>query len=403
MAIETGPIQTLRSTIEQRLPFINKISLPSFLRKKPDNTGLGRVAADTESEGITNPFKTLEELKEKADIMAEIMDKRMVEQPPIGRMRWFVRAWFSGVFKDGGIAGLENLHWAIFKAQATGKRIILTPAHLADADHPAAIYLLGKRKNLLAKILGQKSRGLGIEDEVVWMAGVNMLRRPNVKRIMRAEHVIYNITPRDNRNSKTLSENHEEYGFDEEKVGTLEWTNRTFKTIVLTAMRRVVETCVKGKKPLGVYIEGGRAYGGFLKAPEEEFSSLFPKDDSAIVIPYRVYGAREFNPPGKEVKTGSLGLLRKEIFFPWLRHRVRMVVGESYSSAEIWEVVRKREEIEIGPNGEKIKINPMEWPAANIADIDLGYVLPQQRPLYISLMRRFGVCNSWKALDQIAA
>ena len=371
MTIETGPLQTLKGTIL------------SFLQRKQKNTVLGgvKITSDTESDEITNPSKTLNGLKEKADIMDGMMERNEVEQPFIGRIRWLVRLYFRNVFSDGGIEGLENLQWAISRARTTGKRLIFTPAHLADADHPAAIYLMA-----------QKSRGLGIEDELIWMAGVNMQRRDKTKKLMRAEHVIYNVTHRDKNHLNTLMDKQDEYGFGEERVKTLGGIKKTFKLMGIKAMRKVKELCVEKKRPLEVYVEGGRSYEGDLKPPIEDFSAFFPEDDSAIVVPYRVYGSREFDPPGKNKK----GLLRRELL-PLLRQRVSMRVGESYFSSEIWEVKRRREAEEEG-------VNSMDWVMANIASLDWKYVRPEKRPFYESFMDRFapGRNRNFHSQDQVA-
>lgn len=325
---------------------------------------------DTETEEIIDPFKTLANLELKAGIMRDMIGNNLVEQPPIGRVRWLVRSWFYDLVSNGGIQGLDNLKRAISLAKDTNRRLILTPNHLADADHLVQIYLEGRA-------------GLQIQNQQVFMAGVNMERRPDIKRFLRAEHAIYNVTPRDMNHLQTLIEKADEYKFGEEEKERLKQTRETFNNMRLKAKERVTETVVKGKNPLVVYIEGGRSYSGLLKRGHKDYAGLFPHDGSAIVVPVRVYGSRDINPPGKNSAAGKF--LRQEMFLPWKRTSVSMRVGEPYLSSEVWKVWKiRREEIE---NGEEI--NPDDWVSANIANLDPDLVEPADIPLYKALMQRF--------------
>lgn len=321
---------------------------------------MSKAESDTESEVIVDPTATLNGLQHKADIMLEMINMGMVEQPPIGRTRWLVRFWFSNQITDGGIAGFDNLRNGLTRAETEGKRIIFTPTHGSDADHPVAVYLM-------------KRGGLKVQDEMRWMAGVNMQRRPSLKRFMRSEGTIYNVTPRDMAHLQTLMVKKDEYEFSAEQIEILEGIKRTFNQMNFMAMKRVIESCVRGRRPLAVYIEGGRSYDGLLRQPQREFSSLFPKNDSAVIIPYRVYGARELNPPGTNPR-----ILRKELL-PGCKQEVSMVVGEDYSSAEIWDIYS-----EMGDT-----FNPMDWVMANIASLDSRFVKPAELNYYSDLMERF--------------
>lgn len=340
--------------------------------------------ADTESDEITDPIATLAGLKRKADVMVDMMSNNQVEEPAIGRTRWIVMAWFSGLVKDGGINGLDNLQRAVNQARIEKKRIIFTPAHLADADHLGLIYLLGKRR---FPVFGSQ-RGLGIQDEMVFLGGAgNMKLRKSIRKFTRAAHIIYNITPRDATHLQDLQENAGKYEFDEEQKETLGYVESTFKQMRINSKDLVEETCVKQKKPVVAYIEGGRSYDGKLKPPLGFFATLIPRSDSAIIVPCRIYGTRELNPPGKDPNK----ILRRELWQPSCRHRISMIVGEPYSSSEVWEVwrTRRRGAKKSDSGTETSAINPMDWPMANIANLDSEYVRPEDLRHYAALMEIF--------------
>src|ERR1035437_6526112 len=102
----------------------------------------------------------------------------------------------------------------------------------------------------------------------------------------------------------------------------------------------------------------------------------------------------------KTVKNPSL--FRKELLLFWQRQKVSMVFGQSYPSNEVWEVFKKRREVERDVDGSKIKVNPMEWVAANIASLDWDLVRPDQRPLHKSLISRFASGRN-SNLDKLTA
>lgn len=342
-------------------------------RFRRNEVSVAKVEPGTESEDVVDPFATLRGLREKAGIMDDLLQSNMVEQPPIGRMRFLVRNWVRSFVRVGEIEGLGNLHLAITESRLTGKRIIFTPAHLADVDHTAAVLLMAKA-----------GRGLGIQDELVWMGGVNMLRRSNIRRFLRSEHLIYNVTPRDMNHLQTLLDKSQEYRFDDQQLKTLESIRETFIKMRGEARQRVTETCVKGKRPMVVYIEGGRSYDGFLKPPQKGFARYLPRDDSTIVVPYRLYGTREVNPPDKDPK-----ILRREMLPFWKKLSISMKVGQPYLSSEGWKVWRARTEEGRAADEEEAGINPVEWFMANIADLDMSKVRPEDQLSYKRLMQRF--------------
>lgn len=329
---------------------------------------------DTETEEVIDPFLTLANLQRKAGIMRNLIDTNMVEQPPKWGVRRLVRNWFADLVRDGGVEGLDHLNDAIAVAKKENKKVIVTPAHNADGDHSAAGFLLGKRR-----------RAGGIHNEIVWMGGVNMLKRPSIAKFMRSEHVIYNVTPRDMNHLQTLQAGMDQYGFGDEQRQELGEVQSTFNEMRSAALERINATCGIGGKVLAVYIEGGRSYDGFLRYPPRVFAALFRTNDKteAEVVPYRVYGSDKLNPPGKSPK-----LFRPEMLLFWRRQEISMVIGEHYSSSEVWAInkERKQEAREAGIEG---KINPSEWMAANLANIDPRYVRPQERPLYYGLLKRF--------------
>ncbi|MBU1031965.1 hypothetical protein KKE03_03530 [Patescibacteria group bacterium] len=323
---------------------------------------------DTESEEITDPFATLSNLVTKAAIMSDMLEKGQVEQLPFAIASWFIRKWWvASQMSDGHIEGLDFLQRAIRESRVQRKRVIFTPAHLADFDHAVAFYVLEKNK-----------QGLGIEKDSVWMAGTNMQKRPAISRFTRAAHLIYNVTPRDMRHLQTLKEKVEEYGFTEGEKDLLGAIQVIFNATRDESKQRVMETCGKKKKALVAYPEAGRAYDGFLKDAPPEFSWFYPRDGSAIVVPYRVYGARELNPPGIDPP-----IARIEMLPFWPKQKVYMKAGQHYPSSEIWRVWKARR-----VEGEE-KASPMDWVMANLANVDPRFVRSNDCIRYGRLLERF--------------
>lgn len=369
MAIEIDPLAPFK-VIGERLAD-QGIILPFGAR----NTAIKPKQLDKESDEIVDPLATLAGLQVKAAIMNEMIESDQVAQFHIDKIRRRFRFYISNVLYDGGIEGLGNLQSAIITAREEKKRLIFTPAHLADADHPAAVYLME-----------QKGRGMGIENELGWVAGVNMLRRPAIEKYMRAENLFYNVTPRDVNHAQELWEDTEQkYNLTDAQRKDLAEIREIFSEMREEAKKKMMEVTAQGKRHLVVYVEGGRTYDpdGFLSDPKEEFSWFFSRKGNDIVVPYRVYGSREFNPPGQDPP-----FLRKELI-PGFRHTVSMVVGEGYPSSEIWNIWKIRTEEAQKVAGRKIKINPMDWVMANIANIDPSYVRPQEQRYYEDLINRF--------------
>lgn len=370
MGIEIGSIGALKARVGEGFRSFRMPTLQTpFLRRQSE----AKIESDVESDEITDPFKTFASLRGKADIMRNLIDHNRVEQRPIGIIRWLFRSYFHDVVSNGGIEGLDYLHTAIRQAEQDGKRLIFTPRHEADADHPTSIYLMAKA-------------GLKVQDDLVWIAGVNMLRRRAVRTFMRSEHAVYIATPRDLKHAQTLLDRKDELGFDGEQLRSLEEINQTFVEINKKARERIIDLCVKGRKPLVVYLEAGRSYDGLMKKAPRELSSYFPRDDRTIIVPYRVFGSKEINPPGKQPNY----LKRAELLLFWRRKRVSMRVGENYSSSEVWDVWKKRtEEGRQKGDEEKMEVNPAEWPMANLANVDPTDVRPDDLRLYAALMTRF--------------
>lgn len=332
------------------------------------------AVSDTESEQILDPFKTLSNLQKKAAVMHDIVENNLVAQPAIGRFRFVVMSWFSQLVQDGGIEGLDNLQTAINRARKDHVRLIFTPTHLADADHLALVYSMSKRK-------------LGIEDQLIFLGGAgNMQLRQSIKRFTRSANVIYNVTPRDAKHLQDLRELADAYGLDKGQKKDLQSIGETFDAMKERSAQAVKRICVEGKNPMVVYIEGGRSYDGYLRSPLASYSKLIPRDDSAIIVPCRIYGTRELNPPGEDPKQ----LLRNEIYFPWLRHKITIRVGEPYFSSEVWKIWKARmESARQTANGEKVEINPMDWVMANIANLDPVFVKKSDLIVYADLMESF--------------
>src|SRR3989338_1673175 len=217
----------------QRVPRI-----PFLSRFQNTESAAAKVEPDTETEDIVDPHATLRGLRVKVDIMSDLLRTDMVEQPAIGVTRFFVRNWFRRGVKVEEIEGLNNLRLAIAVSEATGKRIFFTPAHIADMDHTAAVFSLEKAGRKFGRI----------QNNLVWIGGVNMLRRPKIRRFLRSEHVIYNVTPRDMDHLQTLLDHSREYGFDDQQRDELNRIRETFNIMREEAKKRVGETCVKEQK-----------------------------------------------------------------------------------------------------------------------------------------------------------
>lgn len=337
-------------------------------------------APDKDSTRADDPKIILADLARKADIMHPMIKNDQIEQPAISQFRWIVmHLWWNRLVKDGGIEGLEYLQSAVASSRGQGeeggkeKTLRFTLAHLSDHDHPIALYLMEK-----------DGRGQGLGDELVWMAGVNMQRRWYIRRFMRGGHLIYGATPRDTELLNQLVGQGQELGFGDEESKKLEWVNEVFNVMNRGTRHKVTETCVTGKKPLAFYPEGGRAYDGFLQQAPHQFSFLLPRKDG-IVVPARVYGGVELNPPGTKVK-----VLRKELLPYSKKTAVKMIVGEHYPSSEVWEIVSERQKEANRKFGTKaVKINPMDWVMANIANLDPQFVRPDDLYYYATLLHRF--------------
>lgn len=301
------------------------------------------------------------DLNLKAGIMRQLMakdsdGKDSVEQPRIPYVTFLAQQVIWERFsKHYWVQGLENLTGAIKEAKKTGKRIILTPRHEADADH------------LLLRSVLTRHGLTDFMNETVFAAGVNMLKRPYIRPFTRSEHVIYTATPGDIELTRGLRRNKASNGISEEIDEQLNRDFHTFAEISKVASLKFAGAAERGEVVVP-YVEGGRSADGLMRVPERQFSLFFPEDGSALVVPVRLYGAREINPPNR--------LVRFHKVLPFLHQSVGARIGKYYSSNEVWDWVEKRAR----------DANPVLMVGAHIANVDPRGVRESDLQVYHRLM-----------------
>lgn len=298
------------------------------------------------------------DLGKKAAIMQRLIAGGGVDRTRLGIVDFYTQGFFSLFVSGYHVEGLENLHKAQRWSAEEGKGIIFTPRHEADFDHPAARYILDHE---------------GLRDfrtNIVWIAGVNMLKRKKFQPFMRAGHAIYIATPDDLSQAKELLMPRE---LNVEQQEVVKGILSTFTDTNSKAASKIKEVTKNGKN-LVVYPEAGRSYDGLMKQSPREVSVYFSRHGESLVVPYRLYGPREINPPNRSV--------RWEKLIPGLRQHLGMRIGVPYLSSEVWEVwkVVRTED----PNA-----NPMDWVMANIANVDPAEIRSGELTHYRNLMQRF--------------
>lgn len=298
------------------------------------------------------------DLRIKAGIMRSLIDHEKeedhpdngVEQSRIPGVTQRAQGVVSMFVSGSSIENEDYLHQAIDRVHKEGKKFRLTPRHESDFDPLALRYILQRA---------------GLEEfcnDIVWIAGVNMLKRPLIRPWMRGEHVIYIATPAD---SDTLEELVDYFPPAEYK--TIE---QTFSSINSIAKTKVREASDRGET-VALYPEAGRSYDGLMRKAPGKVALYFPRDESTLVLPCRLIGPREINPPNRRLGFHKL--------LPPLRQHLTMIAGESYLSSEVWEW-RKND---------RMHTNPADWLMANIANADPRDIKPEDLARYGEMMLKF--------------
>lgn len=255
------------------------------------------------------------------------------------------------------VRGQDNLEQGLTEAREQKKRTIYTFRHRADAD------TFTIRKAMV---------NLGYRDVInntVYIAGVNMLRRPYILPFSFSEEVVYIATPEDLEAGQAMH-NLDLTPMEKRRV---EWVNNMFHEMNEKAKIQVEEVINEGKS-LAIYPEGGRSKDGLLRRPPRQVSIYFPtpKEDSAVVIPVVINGTDEINRPGE-----SWG---PERMLPDNRKKLEVIFGEPYSSLEVWTWPDSRR----GKNR-----NPADWAVANLANTYPFGIQREDYLYYEAMIRSF--------------
>ncbi len=256
--------------------------------------------------------ETLDLLETKARTMSVQMWANLVWMPRFEPMTLALQGMLRLHAKDITVKGKENLDKATKKASDEGKTIIFTPKHDADLNTPAI------RAGL--EIVGYRH----LANNTVWIAGENMLIRPQILPFTLSEEVIYIATPDDLYKIEQSLKNPALSPIDLRRA---QWIELTFKRMNKKAAEKEREAITLGKH-LGVYPEGGRSYDGYMKKAPRQVVVYLPRDGSAVVIPVVVKGTDEINPPNQDWSP--------EKVLPENRKDVEVIFGESYSSSDPW-------------------------------------------------------------------
>lgn len=205
----------------------------------------------------------------------------------------------------------SNLEQGLAQAANDHKELIYTLRHRADADTPIF------RKGL--KAIGKESEA----NNTVWVAGTNMLIRPQILPFSFSEEVIYIATPEDTDRIKNLAE----IVRDPAEAARIRWVEEVFNKMNASAKVKARDHLRNGKH-LVLYPEAGRSKDGFLRRAPKIVSVYFPRDDRAIIIPVVMNGTEEINKPGEDITLNRIK--------PENRKDIEIVFGEPYLSGRLW-------------------------------------------------------------------
>lgn len=285
-----------------------------------------------------NPEQTaiLGDLENKAGWMSLLTKTNKVRMPRFEASTVIGQTALDLHIRSIRVQGQENLEQGLNEAQKQKKRTIFTLRHRADADTFAF------RKGMV------NSGYRDVINNTVYIAGVNMLRRPYILPFSFSEEVVYIATPEDLEAGQKL------HSLDLTLMERrrVEWVNNMFREMNEKAKIQVEEVIGEGRS-LGVYPEGGRSKDSLLRRPPRRVSIYFltPREKDAVVIPVVINGTDEINRPGE-----SWGPDR---MLPENRKDLEIIIGTSYSSLEVWTWPDPRK----GKNR-----NPADWVVANLAN-----------------------------------
>lgn len=300
--------------------------------------------------------KMLAGLETKARIMNVLIIASRVRMPRFDPATLITQTVFNLHIKDARVEGLDNLQRGLDKVSVEDKKVIFTPRHKADFETP------GFRAGL-------EKVGYGhVANKVVWIAGVNMLKRPYIAPFTFSEEVIYIATPEDLGNAKELLDNMDLTSVERRRAN---WVQSIFHRINGEAKKEVRRSFEEGKF-LAIYPEAGRSKDGFLRKAPRTVSIYFPRDESAIMIPVVINGPDKINPPGQNWNLDRV--------HPSHRQKLEIEIGESYPSHEIWHWPDDR-------SGRDR--NPADWVMANIANTDPRGVREEELQRYREMMIRY--------------
>lgn len=297
----------------------------------------------------------LADLETKARIMNVLIIVNKVRMPRFDPTTLITQTAFNLHINYAQVEGLDNLQRGLDQA-AEGKKVIFTPRHKADFETP------GFRVGL------EKAGYRHVANNVVWIAGVNMLKRPYIAPFTFSEEAIYIATPEDLSNARELLDNPDLTPVDRRRAI---WIQSILQTINSKAKKEVKRTFEEGKF-LAIYPEAGRSKDGFLRRAPREVSIYFPRDGSAIIIPLIINGPDRINPPGQNWSLDRV--------HPNNRQTLEIKIGEPYQSDEVWHWPDDRSAREK---------NRADWVMANIANIDPRGVREEELEQYREMMIQY--------------
>lgn len=300
--------------------------------------------------------RRLGDLETKARIMRFQNWVRLEEMPRLGVATLASQGVLALHVKKIEVKGIENLDLAVQTAQQSGKRIIFTNRHRADAD-------------TLVFRAGLEQSGYGhVVNNTRFIAGVNMLKRPHILPFSFAEGVIYIATPEDFVGIRDFLDDKSLIPLERERS---KWVDSVFHKMNKRAGERVKEAIDK-RMNIGLYPEGGRSYDGYMRRAPRSVSIYFPHDDSAVIVPIVINGTDEVNRPNEEWNIGKM--------LPENRRELEMMIGMPYSSSEVWD----RPDLRKGKER-----NPADWVMANIANTYPYGIRDTDYLLYEEMIRNF--------------
>lgn len=298
------------------------------------------------------------DLSLKAGILEDLLRTNRLEQRRVPEIGYLAQHAFLSTFigPNYSVEGIDNIRNAKEEAIKTDKRLIYSLRHDGDVDHLIWRYVFDHE--------GLKDEA----DRTVFVAGVNMLKRPGIRIFMRAEHVIYIATPADVIRSRVLFREGDRIGLDNEDRELMEWAHGIFSATNQAADPKF-EAAIKRGETVAVYGEAGRPYDGLMKQISRYIAeAYFPKDDSALIVSMRMYGGGEFNPPNQTFRFWKA--------LPGLKQHIGLKAIPAYPSNEVWDWRKSQSQ------------NPGDMIAAYLAAVDSEQIRVSDLLRYQRIMDR---------------